>query len=50
MRKLLSIALVTMLLLSCGKFTEIAWYKGPFASAQMDAGDKIIMLDFYTEW
>lgn len=39
-----------MLLLSCGKFTEIAWYRGPLASAQVDAGDRIIMLDFYTEW
>lgn len=50
MRKLLSLGIVAMLLLSCGKFTEIEWYQGPFASAQVDAGERIIMLDFYTEW
>ncbi|MCK5329764.1 MAG: hypothetical protein KAK01_00015 [Candidatus Marinimicrobia bacterium] len=50
MRKLI-IGTGVLLILACtGKSPEFPWTKLSFDVVQQTAGDKLIMLDFYTEW
>ena len=42
--------LVMMILLVSVGFAEIHWFDGSFADAQKQANDKMIMIDFYTDW
>ena len=31
-------------------FSDINWFEGSFSNAQNIAGEKLIMIDFYTDW
>ena len=39
-----------LLLFSCNKDTHYPWFQGDLDDALDILDDKIIMLDFYTEW
>ncbi len=34
----------------CSIQPDIGWFKGTFEEAQLQAGDKLIMVDVMTEW
>lgn len=50
MIRTLSIFALSAMMWGCGSRTGINWFQGPFAEAQATAGERMIMLDFYTEW
>ena len=39
-----------LLAVGCSSQPQIGWFKGTFAEAQVQAGDKLIMVDVMTEW
>ncbi|MEE9465230.1 MAG: hypothetical protein V3W14_06640 [Candidatus Neomarinimicrobiota bacterium] len=50
MKRLISIFALSALMWGCGAPKEITWFQGTFSEAQATAGDRMIMLDFFTEW
>ncbi len=39
-----------LIAVGCSTQSEIAWFKGTFEEAQLQAGDKLIMVEVMTEW
>ena len=50
MKRTLSIFVLSAIIWGCGSPKEISWFEGTYSEAQATAGEKLIMLDFYTEW
>ncbi len=50
MKRTLSIFALLAVIWGCGAPQDISWHQGTFAEAQATAGEKMIMLDFYTDW
>ena len=50
MKRVRSLMLFVFLLAACSTNTEFPWKKGAFSDVVSNAGSKIIMVDFYTEW
>ncbi len=48
MKKLLVISAIILQLIGCSK-VEYPWFNGTFDEVLKSAGDKIILIDFYTD-
>ena len=50
MKIYISIVSLILLISTCVKKAEYPWFTGSFDDAKANAGDKLIMLDFYAAW
>ncbi len=50
MKRTISIFALLAVIGGCGSPQNISWFQGTFSEAQATAGEKMIMLDFYTDW
>jgi serine protease inhibitor len=50
MKKILLIFSLLLLITGCSNKDSINWFVGDLSSASSIADNKIIMLDFYTDW
>ncbi|MBC8310695.1 MAG: hypothetical protein H8E72_00155 [Candidatus Marinimicrobia bacterium] len=50
MKRYTSIVLSILLITTCGKKADYPWFTGSFDDAKANAGEKLIMLDFYATW
>jgi hypothetical protein len=45
-----TILLSILCIAACTKKTDYPWFSGSFEDAKANAGEKLIMLDFYAMW
>jgi PBP1b-binding outer membrane lipoprotein LpoB len=50
MKRYTSIVLSILLITACGTKADYPWFAGSFDDAKANAGEKLIMLDFYATW
>ena len=50
MKRYTSIVLSILLITACGKKVNYPWFAGSLNDAKANAGEKLIMLDFYATW
>ena len=50
MARYTSIILSILLITACAKKADYPWFVGTLDDAKANAGEKLIMLDFYASW
>ena len=50
MKRYTSIVLSVLFIAAWGNKAEYPWFAGSFDDAKANAGEKLIMLDFYATW
>ena len=50
MKRYISIVLSILFITACSNKTDYPWFSGNFDDAKANAGEKLIMLDFYASW